>query len=139
MTPSPARFPLLGTWKMTKCESSHPHLPHPTSQLVTFTEAGDVIHLVNDAVWSDGRVAKVSADLVVDGSWCPVTGSQVADSISLRRLSDGAYEVRMRKGGVDAGTNRSAISPDGRTLTGLWEITAPGGVTLTWKTTSERQ
>lgn len=139
MTPSQARIPLLGTWKLTKCETSHPHLPHPVSGLVTFAETNSGIHYTNDSVWSDGRTGHVTADLTLDGAWCPVTGSEVADSLSISRQPDGSYDAKMRKGGVDAGTNRSTVSSDGRTLTGVWEIAAPGGVTMTWTTISERQ
>lgn len=139
MTPSQARIPLIGAWKLTKCESSHPQLPHPTLQLATFAEAGDVIHYTADSAYSDGRTVKVSADLTLDGAWRPVTGSQLADSLSIRRHPDGSYEVGMRKAGADAGVSRFTISSDGRTLDGVWEIAGPGGVAITWKTTSERQ
>ncbi len=139
MTPSKAPLPFLGTWKLTKCESSHPDLPHPTSGITTFTQEKDAIHYGNDAVWSDGRKAKASAVIHLDGRWCPVTGSQVADSISVRSLENGSLEVKLRKGGVDAGKNHSTFSADGRTMTGHWELAGPGGKTVTWTTTSERQ
>jgi hypothetical protein len=139
MTPSKAPFPFSGTWKLTKCESSQPDLPHPVSGITTFTPKEDGVHYTNEGVWSDGRSAKVTAVLQLDGTWCPLTGSLVSDSVSFSRLEDGSFEVKMRKGGSDVGTNRSAASADGRTMTGHWEFAGPGGTTITWKTTSERQ
>jgi hypothetical protein len=139
MTASKAPLPILGTWRLTKCESSRPDLPHPTSGITTFTQVGDAVHYSSEGVWSDGRPAKVSAVFQMDGSWYPVTGSLLADSLSFRRLGDGSFEAKMKKGGVDVGTSRSTVSADGRTMTGHWEIVGASRTSLTWETTSERQ
>jgi hypothetical protein len=139
MTPSKAPLPFLGTWKLTKCESSHPDLPHPASGITTFTQEEDAVHYANEGIWSDGRTTKVTAILKMDGTWCPITGSLLADSLSFRHLGDGSFEAKMKKGGIDMGTTQSTVSPDGRTMTGHWEIVGPGDTTVSWKTTSERQ
>ncbi len=139
MTPSKAPLPFVGTWKLTNCKSSRPDLPHPTSGITTFTEQSSGIHYGNDGVWSDGRTAKVSAVLQMDGTWCPVTGSLLTDSLSLQGREDGSFEAKMRKGGVEVGITRSTHSADGKTATGHWEIAGPGGTTITWETKSERQ
>jgi hypothetical protein len=139
MTPSKAPLPFLGTCKLTKCESSHPDLPHPTSGITTFSQEADAIHYSADTIWSDGQKGKVSAVLHLDGSWCPVTGSMVSDSLSVRALENGSLEAKMRKGGADVGSIRSTYSADGRISTGHWELAGPGGKTVTWITTSERQ
>jgi hypothetical protein len=110
MTPSKAPLPFLGTWKLKKCETSHPELPHPTSGITTFTQEKDAIHYSNDGVWSDGRNAKVTADLQADGAWYPVKGSLIADSLSIR-LENGSLEAKMRKGGVDVGKTTPRIRP----------------------------
>ena len=138
MTPSKAPLPILGTWKLTKCVTSRPDLPHPTSGITTFTQKEDGLHYSNDGVWSDGRTAKVSAVVQLDGSWCPITGSLLTDALSLH-LEGASFEAKMRKGGVDVGASRSTVSADGRTMTGHWEIAGPGGTTVTWETTSQRQ
>ncbi|MGD1098599.1 MAG: hypothetical protein ABSB35_42300 [Bryobacteraceae bacterium] len=98
----------------------------------------DAIHYSSDGVWSDGRAAKVTAVLQMDGSWCPVAGSMLTDSLSFQ-IDGGSFGGKMRKGGVDVGTSRSTVSADGRTMTGHWELVGPGGTTVTWNTTSERQ
>jgi hypothetical protein len=139
MTPSKAPLPFLGTWKLAKCESSRPDLPHPTSGITTFTQEEDAIHYSNDGVWSDGRTTKVSAVLQLDGNWCPLTGSMLADSLSFRRLEDGSFEAKGKRDGVDVLTSRSRVSADGRTMTGYWELVGPDGATITWETTSDRQ
>lgn len=139
MTPSRAPIPFLGTWELIACESSRPDLPHPTSGITTFTQQGDSIQYHNEAVWSDGRKATVSARLHLDGTWSPVTGSMMSDSLSFQCLEDGSFEARMKKNGVEVGTTRSIVSANRRTLTGHWEITGPDGSTITWKTISERR
>jgi hypothetical protein len=138
MTPSKAPIPFLGTWKLAKCESSRPDLPHPTAGITTFSQEEDGIHYSNDGVWSDGRTSSVSAVFQLDGNWYPVTGSLVADSLSSRLLDDASFEGKMKKGGVEVGTNRSIVSADGL-MTGHWEFVGPEGTTITWETTSERQ
>jgi hypothetical protein len=137
MTPSKAPVPFLGTWKLTKCESSRPDLPHPVSGITTFTQEGSGIRYTNEGKWSDGRIASVRALLTTDGTWCPVVGSLLADSLSLAQ--DGrSFEARMRKDGVEIGTMHSRVSADGRTMAGQWDIDGPGG-SITWKTMSERE
>ena|ERR1039457_1132853 len=139
MTPSKTPLPFLGTWKLSKCESSRPDLPHPTSGITTFAQEEDAIHYSNNGVWSDGRTTKVSAVFQLDGNWYPLTGSMLADSLSFRRLEDGSFEAKGKREGVDVLTSRSTVSKDGRTMTGYWELVGPDGTTITWETTSERQ
>ena len=139
MTPSKAPLPFLGTWRLTKVETSRPDLPHPQSGVTTFTQENDIIQYTNDGVWTDGRRTKVTAVLQLDGSLCPITNSMVADALTLRVLDDGTLEVKMKRGGVDVGTNQTSVSPDGRTMTGQWDLVGPGGTKITWNTTQERQ
>jgi hypothetical protein len=139
MTPSKAPLRFLGTWQMTQCETSRPELPHPTSGITTFTQQEDSIQYENETRWSDGRNSKVTASLRLDGSWCPVSGSVLADSVSFERQDDSTFSVRMKKNGADAGSNRTTISSTGRTMTGQWEIKGTDGGIISWKMTSERQ
>lgn len=139
MTPSPAPLPFLGSWKLIECESSRPDMPHPTSGIAVFTQEDGGIHYNNDSVWSDGRVTKSTVVLNLDGTWSPVSGGVLHDSLSLRHLESGSFEFKMRKGEMDVGSCRATVSGDKRTLTADWEFVGPSGRTITWKTTSERQ
>lgn len=139
MTAAQAPLPYLGTWKMTKCEPLRPDLPHPVSGITVTTQENDGIHLNSEATWSDGRVVKMNLVYQMDGKWYPVTGSPIADSVSVQRLDDRSAEAKLRKGGVDVGTNRSTVSADGRTLTAQVEMVGPGGTAIGWTTTSARQ
>lgn len=137
MTPAQAPLPFLGTWKLTKCETSRPDLPHPASGTTTFTEEQGSIRYSAESEWSDGTKAKVHAILKLDGSWCPVSGSPLADSISIESTPNGLV-AKLRKAGKNVGTTHSTVSSDGRTTNGVWEIVGPGGTAVTWKTTSTR-
>ena len=139
MTAAKAPLPFLGTWKLTKCEPTRPDLPHPVSGIATATEEADGIHFKSEGTWSDGRAVKTSAVYKMDGNWYPVTGSLVTDSISVRRLDDLSWEGRLRKNGVDAGTQLFAVSADRRTMTTQVDVVGPGGAVISWKTTQERQ
>ena len=139
MTPSKAPLPFLGTWKLTKCEPTRPDLPHPVSGTTKATQEDDGIHLNSEGTLSDGRAQKMSIVYQMDGSWYPVIGSLMADSVSVRRVDDFSAEAKLRKGGADVGTQITTVSADGRTLTAQVELVGPGGAAIAWKSTSERQ
>ena len=139
LTPSKAPLRFLGTWRITKVETSRPDLPHPTTGVTTFTQEADHVHYEAETTWSDGTRSKVTAALRTDGSWCPVIGSLIADTVSFQRVDDSSFSVNMKKQGLDVGTNHTTISATGRTMTGSWEVKAPDGTKVTWKMSSERQ
>jgi hypothetical protein len=140
MTPSQAKsLPILGTWKMVSCQASRPDLPHPTSSTTTFAERDGGIDYHAETVWSDGRTTSARAILHLDGRWCAVEGSALADEASLQALDSGAFEGCMRKGEAVVGSSHTTVSADGQTLTTRWEVAGPGGVTMVWTTVSARQ
>jgi hypothetical protein len=139
MTPSKAPLPFLGAWTLTTCETSRPDLPHLVSGLTTFTQEPDGIHYSNDGTWSDGRTSQVSAVVQLDGGWYPITGSLLADSLSLRILEDGSFEAKGKKNGVDVVTSLATVSANGRIMMSLWTLAGPNGATITWETKAERQ
>jgi hypothetical protein len=81
----------------------------------------------------------VVATIPLDGTWCEVTGSMLADSLSMTQLGDRSFEGKGKKGGADVLTTVLAVSVDGQTLTGHWTLIGPAGSTITWTTTYERQ
>src|SRR5215469_9727429 len=139
MTPVQSPLPFVGTWKLTSVATSHPELPHPESSVTTYTQEDDGLHYLAETVWSDGRTTKGHAVFQLDGNWYPLSDSTLADSVRLERLDDRTFGGEMKKGGLISGAVRSVISPDGRTLTGHWEIVGPDGSTITWLTLSIRQ
>ncbi len=140
MTPATAPVAFLGTWKINKVEASRPDLPHPVSGVTRTTQESDGVHMSSEATWSDGRVVKTSAVYKLDGNWYPVTGSPLADSVSVRVLEGGGvFEATLRKGGINVGTQRVTVSGDGRTLTADANIIGPQGTPISWKTTSTRE
>lgn len=138
MTPSRAPLRFLGTWRVTQCESSRPDLPFPKSGIASFTQEGEAVYYENETTWSDGRFSRVTALLRLDGSWCSVTGSALADSASLQSNGD-SFSVQMQNQGKEAGTNRTTVSSSGRTMVSSWELPTPDGDKMVWKVTSERE
>jgi hypothetical protein len=108
------------------------------SGVTIFEEQADGIHYRNDSVWSDGQTASVSFVFQIDAAWYPIVGSRLADSLSFQSLEDSSFLATMKKGGAEAGTNRTSVSADRQTMTSHWEFAGPGG-SITWETTSERQ
>ncbi len=106
--------------------------------MTTIAQQGDGVLYKAETIWSDGRGTAVEAILKMDGSWCPVSGSALADSVSLRILDDGSFEGKMRKGESESGSNLMRVSEDGQTMATEWNVAGPGGVTITWKTTAQR-
>ena len=140
MTPAKATsLPIIGTWKMVSCETSHPHLPHPSGSTTTFAERGGGLDYLAETVWSDGRASTTRVLFHLDGRWCPLEGSPLADSVSLKMLGDGSFEGHMKKGDAAAGKNYATVSADGKTLTTRWEMAGPGNITIVWTTVSARQ
>ena len=139
MTAARATLPLSGLWKLTKCESSRPELPHPTAGTAEFTQHDDGIHYINHSEWSHGQITESRVVFHFDGNWYPVAGALMFDSMSGQHLPDGSFEIKMRKGEANFGGCRCRVSPDAKLLTADWELVLPGGVAVTWKTTSEQQ
>jgi hypothetical protein len=139
MTPAQSLLPLVGTWRLTNVATSHRELPHPESSVTTYTQQDDGLHYLAETVWSDGRTTKAQAVFQLDGNWYPVSGSALSDSLSIRRLDDRTFAAETKKDGVISGVVRATVSPDGRTLTGHWELAGPNGSTITQLTMSSRQ
>ncbi|MGD1071076.1 MAG: hypothetical protein ABSB15_13130 [Bryobacteraceae bacterium] len=139
MTPAESPLPFVGTWKLIHCETSHPELPYPKSSVTTFVQREDGLDYKAESIWSDGRSTAASIFFRKEGGWCPVSGSALADSVSIQVLDDGSVEGKMRKGESESGRNHMTVSADGQTMSTQWEILGPGGVTITWKSTAQRQ
>jgi hypothetical protein len=137
MTPAKAPLPLLGLWKLTKCETSRPELPHPTAGTAEFIQQEDGVHYINHSLWSTGQNNKSTVTFQLDGNWYPVTGALMHDSLSCQHLPDGSFEFKMRKGEANIGVCHSRT--DRNLITAHWEFFLPGGSTVTWETTSELQ
>lgn len=139
MTPSKAPLRFLGTWRLTKCESSHPDRPCPKSRLTTFTQQADFVHYESETVWSDGHTSQVATALHIDGSPSAVTGSALADSANFSITGDSTFKAFLQKEGLDAGTYSASVSSTGRVMNERWELKDPSGSPTIWNIASERQ
>ncbi len=65
----------------------------------------------------DGTRTTVQYTANFDGKDYPLTGSQVADSVSLKRIDARTTDRTDKKGGKVAQTLRRVVSQDGKTMT----------------------
>jgi len=111
--------PLLGTWTLVVAQSKYTPGPAPKALAIRFAAAGDGIKVTVDETGADGRVIHSEFSANYDGKEYPITGSPVADSVSLQRVSAQTTLRTDKKQGKVVGLFAWRISPDGKTLTAL--------------------
>ena len=112
-----ATDPRIGTWKMNPAKSKYDPGPPPQSLTVKVEPAGQGEKVTTEAVNSDGSRTTVQYSANFDGKDSPLTGSQIADMVSLKRV-DARTTVRTdKKDGKVAQTLTRVVAPDGKTMT----------------------
>ena len=113
-----AANPLVGTWHLNVAKSKFRASPPPKSAIakVTSSKDGEIsVHL--SIVNADGKNGEFQYTANYDGKDYPMTGSQVFDAISLKRIDDQTDEVIYKEKGKVIRTSKRAVSNDGKTLT----------------------
>jgi hypothetical protein len=112
-----AANPLIGTWHLNVAKSKFRTSPPPKSAIAAVTTSKDgqiSVHL--SIVNADGKKGEFQYTASYDGKDYPMTGSQVFDAISLKRIDDHTDEVIYKKKGKVIRTSKRTISNDGKTL-----------------------
>ncbi len=109
--------PEIGTWKLNVAKSKFSPGPAPKSQAVTFAAAGQGIKSTVDGVGADGSKIAQSYTANFDGKDVPLTGSALADTVSLKRISATTVERTDKKGGKVVQTITRVMSADGKSMT----------------------
>jgi len=112
-----ARDPRIGTWKLNVAKSKFSPGPAPQSLTVKVELAGKGEKATTEFVNSDGTRTTVQYTANFDGKDYPLTGSQVADTVSLKRIDARTTDRTDKKGGKVAQTLRRVVSQDGKTMT----------------------
>ena len=117
-----AADPIVGTWKLNVAKSTYSPGPAPKSLTAKIEAAGEGEKLTADGVRGDDTPIRVEYTAQYDGKDYPITGSPMADTVSLKRLDANTIERTDKKGGKVVQTITRKLSSDGKTAT----VTAKG-------------
>ena len=112
-----AADPLVGTWKLNVAKSTYSPGPAPKSIIAKIEAAGEGEKLTADGVRGDDTPIRVEYTAQYDGKDYPISGSPMADTVSLKRLDANTTERTDKKGGKVVQTLTRKLSSDGKTLT----------------------
>jgi hypothetical protein len=112
-----ASDPRIGTWKANVAKSKYSPGPAPQSLTVIVEPSGQGEKVTTEAVNADGTRTTVQYTANFDGKDYPLTGSPIADAVSLKRIDARTTERTDKKGGTAAQTVTRVVSQDGKTMT----------------------
>ncbi len=112
-----AADPIVGTWKLNVAKSTYSPGPAPKSLTAKIEAAGEGEKLTADGVRGDDTRIQVEYTAQYDGKDHPITGSPMADTVSLKRLDANTTERTDKKGGKVVQTLTRKVSSDGKTVT----------------------
>jgi hypothetical protein len=131
--------PRIGTWKLNVAKSKNSPGPAPQSLTVKVEPSGQGEKVTTEFVNADGTRTTTEYTANFDGKDYPLTGSQIADTVSLKR-SNARTTVRTdKKGGKVAQTLRRIVSNDGKTMTVTTKGTNAQGQTVNNVAVFEKQ
>ena len=110
-----AADPSVGTWKLNVAKSTYSPGPAPKSLTAKIEVAGDGEKVTVDGVRGDDTPIKVEYTAQYDGKDYPITGSPMADTVSMKRLDANTTERTDKKGGKVTQILTRKISSDGKT------------------------
>jgi len=122
-----AADPAIGTWKLNAAKSKYTPGPAPKSATITYQETADGIKRTGESVDADGKTASFEYTAKFDGKDYPVTGSDLYDAITLKRINDQTAEATLKKSGKAVSHARRTISKDGKVMTLTMSGTNPKG------------
>jgi hypothetical protein len=112
-----ASDPRIGTWKLNVAKSKYSPGPMPQSLTVKVEPAGQGEKVTAEFVNADGTRTTTQYTANFDGKNSPLTGSQIADTVSLKRV-DARTTIRTdKKGDKVAQTLTRVVAQDGKTMT----------------------
>src|SRR6266851_8406500 len=88
-----AADPASGTWKLDAAKSKYTPGPPPKRATITYEETADEIKRTGESVDAEGKTISFSYTAKYDGKEYPVSGSDLYDTISLKRITDHTAEA----------------------------------------------
>jgi hypothetical protein len=108
--------PRIGTWKLNVAKSKYSPGPGPQSQTLKIEPSGEGERVTSEVVNADGTNTTSQYTANFDGKDYPLTGSTIADMVSLKRIDARTTERTDNKSGTVAQTIRRVVSADGKTM-----------------------
>jgi hypothetical protein len=112
-----ASNPRLGTWKLNVVKSKYDPGPAPQSVTMKIEAAGEGEKATTEGVNAAGAPTKTEYTAQYDGKDYPMTGSQNADTVALKRIDARTIERTDKKGEKVVVTSSRVVSEDGKTMT----------------------
>ena len=109
--------PRIGTWKLNVAKSKYSPGPAPQSQTLKVEASGQGEKVTSDVVGADGTRTTTQYTASFDGKDSQLTGSPIADTVSLKRVDARTTERTDKKGGKVAQTITRVVSADGKMMT----------------------
>src|SRR5215472_671136 len=94
-----AADPAIGTWKLNVAKSKYTPGPTPKSATITYEETADGIKRTGESVDAEGKTTSFTYTAKYDGKDYPVSGTDLYDTITLKRLNDQTVEATLKKSG----------------------------------------
>ena len=107
----------MGTWKLNVAKSKYSPGPAPQALTLKVEPSGKGEKVTAEFVNADGTRTTTEYTANFDGKDNPLTGSQIADTVSVKRINARTTERTDKKGGKVAQTLRRVVSQDGKTMT----------------------
>lgn len=107
----------IGTWRLNVAKSKYSPGPAPKSQTVKVEASGQGEKFTAEGVNADGTPTMTQYTANFDGKDYPLTGSQNADKVSLKRIDARTTERTDKKGDTVVATVTRIVSQDGKTMT----------------------
>ena len=107
----------IGTWHLNVAKSTYSPGPAPKSQVLTIEAAGEGEKVTSESVSATGAKTVSVYTANYDGKPYPITGSETADTVSLKRVDANTSERTDSKGGKPVQTFTRVVSKDGKTMT----------------------
>ena len=112
-----ASDPRMGTWKLNVAKSKYSPGPAPQSLTLKVEPSGQGEKVTAEFVNADGTRTTSQYTANFDGKDRPLTGSAVADTVSLKRIDARTTDRTDKKGGKVVQTLKRVVSQNGKTMT----------------------
>jgi hypothetical protein len=117
MAKAAAPDPVIGVWILSVAHSTFRLLPPPTSSVLRIEAWEDGLKVSVDTIDNQRNRVRPQTAYKFDGKDYPLTGTQIADTVSSKRIDQLITESRWKKGGTVVLTIKTVVSADGNTLT----------------------